>query len=400
MSIPEPPESENRTPIFRKLFLPPFIAPTGELKAAVPLSKREGNVAKELPAPTLLPVEDETYLPSPDLCAAVDVAVHLGLPLLVTGEPGMGKTRLAYAIAYQFGLPLLRFDTKSTSTIQNLLYDYDVLRRFYDAELQAKSANPVLKPDAERQRDPQRYHDYISFNPLGLAILLGRDPRPGENSLLTNYPFAFSATMVDAKGLPLYELLRKGNQRCVLLIDEIDKAPRDLPNDLLSEMERLQFQVLETHDTYEAAPRNRPIVVLTSNAEKDLPHPFLRRCAYFHIQLSENAEKRQKELQQILIARLKCDTSLATAAVQHFEKLRQPQNVRLKKQPTIAELLQWTQLLQLKGLTDQDLAGSTGPERARDLETTYGVLLKDEKDRAAARDWWLKSVPGASSGAN
>ena len=178
----------------------------------------------------------EHYLAERGLKDAVNVALALGQPLLVTGEPGTGKTQLAASIAYELGLgsPLV-FNVKTTSTAKDLFYRYDALRHFHDAQFH--KAELTVEP-------------YITYEALGLAILLSLDPREAD-------PF-------------LPEPLRsKGPARSVVLIDEIDKAPRDLPNDVLNEIENMTFSVKETGRTFTADSRWRPILVLTSNSEKN-----------------------------------------------------------------------------------------------------------------------------------
>ncbi|KPA12841.1 ATPase AAA, partial [Candidatus Magnetomorum sp. HK-1] len=193
---------------------------------------------QELPAYNALinNLDPKNYITTKALQDAVFVALSLSQPLLVTGEPGTGKTQLSHWIAYKYGLPKpLEFHAKTTSTASDMFYRYDALRRFQDSQL--KDTEIDIKK-------------YVSFEALGKAILLTRSTK---------------------------------KTRSIILIDEIDKAPRDLPNDVLMEIERMSFTVKETGKTYRADKNYRPIVVITSNSEKNLPDAFLRRCVYFHI---------------------------------------------------------------------------------------------------------------------
>lgn len=193
-----------------------------------------------------LVVTPEPYVPDQELIKAVNVALYLRRPLLLEGEPGCGKTRLAFAIAHELGYPLKECNIRSTSLAQELLYTYDGLRRLYDMQ-----GSPE-----ERARALER-KQYVSFGKLGEAIRLAEQNIPS-----------------------------------VVLIDEIDKADIDFPNDLLQVLDRLQFEISEVNNLrFDALQGEReqrrsvlPLIIITSNREKELPKPFLRRCLYYYIQ--------------------------------------------------------------------------------------------------------------------
>lgn len=194
--------------------------------------------------PSFREIEREPYLPDETLVEAVNLAIALGRPLLLQGEPGCGKTRLAYAVAYVLGLPLEVCPIKSTSKAQDLLYMYDAVNRLYDSQL-----------NDERCRDVR---NYIYFGPLGRAIIRAQYGR-----------------------------------RSVVLIDEIDKADLDFPNDLLWELDLLEFRVHEASEMFyavdvEKQPERRPIIFVTNNEEKALPTAFLRRCIFHYLYFPED----------------------------------------------------------------------------------------------------------------
>jgi MoxR-like ATPase len=280
----------------------------------------------------------EFYRASPGLRDAVNVALALGQPLLVTGKPGTGKTQLASSVAHELGLNKLTFHAKTTSIARDLFYQYDALRHFNDSQVQ-KAAAPV--------------DEYIAFDALGLAVLLSLPPAEAD-------PF-----------LPR-ELRGSGPVRSVVLIDEIDKAPRDFPNDILNEIEDMQFAVRELRrPSFVAEPAFRPIVIMTSNSEKDLPDAFLRRCVFFNIDPPDG-----QELQAIVERRLQLKSDFVPTklknAIQHFVDLRST----LKKEPATAEFLGWVKIL-----NDMDIdIGALTPSQADIVAFSYTVLAKSKDD--------------------
>jgi len=284
------------------------------------------------------------YLADEGLCDAVNVALALGQPLLVTGEPGTGKTQLAGSVAYQLKLdkPLV-FHAKTTSTAKDLFYRYEALRHFHDSHF---------------HRENVRTEPYISYEALGLAILLSMPPKEANPHLP--------------------EFLRdQGPRRSVVLIDEIDKAPRDFPNDVLDEVENLRFIVKETGQKFSANQRYRPILILTSNSEKNLPDAFLRRCVFYHIAFPD-----ERRLQQIVQRRLKMDSRFFTPqmldhAIRHFTKIRQ---MALKKNPATAEFLAWVRIFK-----EMKIDAGLKPGENEAVAMTYSILAKNPEDLARLR---------------
>jgi MoxR-like ATPase len=280
------------------------------------------------------------YIAEKGLSDAVNVALALGQPLLVTGEPGTGKTQLASSIAYELGLPSpLTFNTKTTSTARDLFYRYDSLRHFHDAQFR-KEDSPV--------------ENYITYEALGLAILLSLKQEEVNQFLPES-------------------LQNKGPVRSVVLIDEIDKAPRDLPNDVLNELESMSFTVKETGRIFSADQKYRPILVLTSNSEKNLPDAFLRRCVFYHISFPST-----ERLRDIVQSRLKLrgtfTPQMLEYAIRHFERIRE---LALKKKPATAEFLAWVRILEKMEIDVDNLK----PGQAEALAFSYSVLIKSREDK-------------------
>lgn len=272
------------------------------------------------------------------LVKAVNVALLLGRPLLVTGEPGTGKTELAYSVAWELGLDEpLRFDTRSTSESRHLFYTYDALGRFHAAHNQGD-------PDARR---------FLQFQALGLAILGTLAPSETDDLVAE----------------------RKQRARSVVLVDEIDKAPRDFPNDLLAAIDQMYFSVTELAGRKIAASQDRalrPVVIVTSNSERALPDAFLRRCVYHHVEFPDEAR-----LREIVDIRLPgtSDKLLVDDALEVFQALRA---AGLRKIPATAEFLDWLRALAV-------LKAEHGGRLTRELAlATMGVLVKRNDDRDTA----------------
>jgi MoxR-like ATPase len=255
-----------------------------------------------------------SYLTNPALEAAVRCARVLEKPLVVRGEPGTGKTLLAEAVAESLGMDLITWNVKSTTRAQEGLYHYDTVQRLYDSRF--------------GDHDVRDIREYIKLGPVGRAF--------------------------------------KSPERVVLLIDEIDKADIEFPNDLLNELDRMYFDIPETGDRVAAV--HRPVVVITSNAEKELPDAFLRRCIFHFIDFPDRE----------LMARIveahhpALDQGLMDSALSAFFAIRGMD--RLRKPPSTSELIDWIAMLQTTGVTSVKLEEAT---------PFLGTLLKKEQDMLA-----------------
>ena len=259
----------------------------------------------------------DTYIATEDLQMAVNAAVTLERPLLIKGEPGTGKTMLAEEVAAALGRPLINWHIKSTSKAQQGLYEYDAVSRLRDSQLGDERVKNI--------------GNYIKRGKLWDAF--------------------------------------ETDERVVLLIDEIDKADIEFPNDLLTELDQMEFFVYETGETVRA--KNRPIVIITSNNEKELPDAFLRRC-FFHF-ISFPDRDTMERIVKVHHPRIKQD--LISEALDVFFNVREVPG--LKKKPTTSELIDWLKLLMADDIPDEILK-ERDPTRA--IPPLYGALLKNEQD--------------------
>jgi MoxR-like ATPase len=321
------------------------------------------KISKRQPKLELPPFERDERLDAPELYIAgkglsdaVNVALALGQPLLLTGIPGTGKTQLAASVAYELDLPPpLVFHTKTTSAARDLFYQYDALGHFQAA----RSSVPTAGDTEERAAiDAERF---ISYEALGLAILLSKSPSDPARQAVNQH------LRKEYRGV--------GPTRSVVLIDEIDKAPRDLPNDVLHEIEKLEFTVKETERTFTASQRERPILILTSNSEKNLPDAFLRRCVFYNI-----PPPTPDDLLKIVQQRFGEQAFTVPALEQviaHFEQIR----LGLQKRPATAEFLAWLQILSRMQVELEKISTAQLTERDQDvLKFSYSVLAKNVED--------------------
>jgi MoxR-like ATPase len=258
-----------------------------------------------------------SYIATDDLKMAVNAAVTLERPILVKGEPGTGKTQLALEVASALGKPLYEWHIKSTTKAQQGLYEYDAVARLRDSQL-----------------GDDRVHDIANY------IVRGK----------------------------IWEAFESDEQP-VLLIDEIDKADIEFPNDLLRELDRMEFYVYETKKLVQA--RHRPIIVITSNNEKELPDAFLRRCFFHYIKFPD--KDTMTDIVNVHYPNLKKD--LLAEALNAFYKVRDVRG--LKKKPSTSELLDWIKLLLAEDIPPEALRGE---DRRSAIPPLYGALLKNEQD--------------------
>lgn len=256
------------------------------------------------------------YVASEELMAAVDVAIALQKPLLIKGEPGTGKTMLAEAISQSMDKELFIWNIKSTTKAQDGLYVYDTIQRLYDSQFGEEGVDDI--------------GHYIKLGKLGEAF--------------------------------------KADKQVILLIDEIDKADLEFPNDLLWELDKMEFYIHETKETIKA--KERPIVIITSNAEKELPDAFLRRCIFHYITFPE-----REQMEEIVNAHFEhLEENVLKNALDTFYWIRSVKDVR--KKPSTSELIDWIRALLISGMDT---------ERLREELPFLGVLLKKDEDLEAVK---------------
>lgn len=318
------------------------------------------NGKKRSDVPVTLPVSRRSQLMNPEnyiaddgLVDACNVALLLGQPLLLTGEPGTGKTQFAYSLALELGFEIpLKFETKSTSTARELFYTYDTLRQFQDIQNGIKDRSAL---------------NYLTYHALGKAILLTQEKS-------------------DVAELLPPDFVHPGKRRSIVLIDEVDKAPRDFSNDILNELEYLYFRVSELSNVaIQANLELQPIIIITSNSEKDLPDAFLRRCIYYNVPFPENERLREIVTNRLGLYSATSNDFLSTA-LDLFYKLRHSSS-GLRKKPTTAELLGW--MIALREISTNDAENPlTKPELAlRTLSTLVKRAEDQEKARIIVEKW-------------
>jgi len=258
----------------------------------------------------------ETYVTTDDLNLAVNAAVALERPLLVKGEPGTGKTLLAVEVAKSLGKPLFEWHIKSTTKAKHGLYEYDAVSRLRDSQLGEARVQDI--------------RNYIEKGPLWQAF--------------------------------------DSDSQAVVLIDEIDKADIEFPNDLLQELDRMEFHVYETQETIRA--RHRPVMIITSNNEKELPDAFLRRCFFHYIRFPDN--ETMERIVQVHFPDIK--KKLLKEALEVFYSLREVTGI--KKKPSTSELLDWIKLLVVEDIPPEAIRA----ESSKAIPQLYGALLKNEQD--------------------
>ena len=258
----------------------------------------------------------DTYVTTDDLNMAVNAAMTLERPLLIKGEPGTGKTLLAIEVAQSLGMPLFEWHIKSTTKARHGLYEYDAVSRLRDSQLGVEGVSEI--------------RNYIDKGPLWHGF--------------------------------------DCDQQAVVLIDEIDKADIEFPNDLLQELDRMEFSVYETQETIKA--KHRPLMIITSNNEKELPDAFLRRCFFHYIQFPEH--KTMEKIIHVHFPEIK--QQLLKEALNVFYSLRDVNGI--KKKPSTSELLDWIKLLLVEDIDADVIKGDS----SKAIPQLYGALLKNEQD--------------------
>lgn len=300
------------------------------------------------------PFKAKDYILHEELQNAVEVAIALGQPLLITGEPGTGKTKLAFKVADELSkvptanfspVPLI-FNTKTSSTARDLFYTYDAISHFQAANIKREGGQAGAKTA-----------DFIELQALGKAIALTNPEKIDRSNFATQLP--------------------EKPQSSVVLIDEIDKAPRDFTNDILNEIENYSFNIKEQNNYQIDREENRQIVVImTSNSEKNLPDAFLRRCVFYHIPFP-SAEL----LMEIVKTQLGSSTNFTDQALREllskFEEIRRQ---AVRKKPATAELIGWLRVLEMQQYLEKSPA-----EQEKLLLQNLSILVKTKEDLEAIR---------------
>ena len=258
----------------------------------------------------------ESYVTTDDLNMAVNAAISLERPLLIKGEPGTGKTLLAQEVARSLEMPIFEWHIKSTTKARHGLYEYDAVSRLRDSQLGEEGVGDIK--------------NYIEQGPMWRAF--------------------------------------EEETRSVVLIDEIDKADIEFPNDLLQELDRMEFYVHELQETI--AAKTRPVIIITSNNEKELPDAFLRRCFFHYIRFPET--ETMEEIIKVHFPDIK--QNLLKAALNTFYDLREAKGI--KKKPSTSELLDWIKLLVVEDISPEAIKA----DASKAIPQLYGALLKNEQD--------------------
>jgi MoxR-like ATPase len=350
------------------------------------------------------------HLTDPGLKKAIDMAIWLQKPLLVTGAPGTGKTKLAWKLAYELSTlgseqlkdqldnpcaPFIEtpfvFNTKTVSNASDLFYHYDAIGHFRERPVdneeeeiiqEADKTRVILKAKADSERVPA--YKYIELNALGRAIV----QTWGKRKILA------TKQLQQLRHLHKFSELQEQPMSSVVLVDEIDKAPRDFPNDLLNEMENLEFNIRELNQAVTRNPDSpsRIVVLMTSNFEKNLPDAFLRRCLFYHIQPPQ-----EKDLLKIVCSRMRSyleqfglTHGTPSADRQSLEERYRPliaifqeiSKSATDKSPTTSELLEWIKVLELEGFFSQGNADLSviSADQLTILHYSLPILLKSKED--------------------